>query len=120
MLNHGTVIIFIRDMDRAVKFYTEILGHKLEYYEKDIWASLDAGDGLKIGLHPGTDSAHAPGTNGGTQISFSVTKPIGDVVQTLRTRGAKITGEVREDGPIKLAFVADPDGNELCLFEMSH
>ena len=44
-------------------------------------------------------------------------QPIGDVVEVLSNRGVAFHGPVREEGPVKLAFFADPDGNALYLFE---
>jgi catechol 2,3-dioxygenase-like lactoylglutathione lyase family enzyme len=57
MLSGGLPQIFVSDMDRAVKFYTEVLGMKLEYRFGNHWASLRTGD-LAIGLHP--ESAENP------------------------------------------------------------
>ena len=47
-------------MDRSVRFYTEVLGLKLTNRFGDSWATVEAGKGLTIGLHPA--SAQISGT----------------------------------------------------------
>ena len=44
--------VFVSDMDRAVAFYTDVLGLTLAFRAGDHWASIDAGGGCQIGLHP--------------------------------------------------------------------
>ncbi|MCH8273727.1 MAG: VOC family protein [Armatimonadetes bacterium] len=118
-ISGGTPTIFVSNMDEAVRFYTEALGLKLAYRAGDHWASVDAGDGLTLGLHPATERAPAPGTPGSVQIGLNVTGPIEDVVAALKSRGVPFRGEIVDDaeGAIKLAFFTDPDGNVLYLCE---
>jgi catechol 2,3-dioxygenase-like lactoylglutathione lyase family enzyme len=52
MIEGGTPTIYVSDMERAVEFYTEVLGLRLESRHGDEWASVDAGRGMTIGLHP--------------------------------------------------------------------
>jgi hypothetical protein len=83
------------------------------------WASLDAGDGVKLGLHPAGPKGPIPGTNGATIVGFGVTQPIDDVVAVLSKRGVSFDGPVIDDanGTIRLAYLRDPDGNSLYLCE---
>ena len=117
--------IFVNDLGRSVDFYTKILGLRLIYRAGDHFASIDAGAGTTLGLHPASPSAPAPGTPGATQVGLNVDKPIEDVVATLEARGVQFmsrgtdeqNGAIIEDGPVKLAYFADPDGNPLYLCE---
>ena len=52
MFSRGNVTVYVSNMDRAVRFYSETLGLKLAYRFGDHWASIEAGTGLTIGLHP--------------------------------------------------------------------
>ena len=52
MVTGGNATIIVSNMDRAVQFYTEVLGLKLTNRFGDHWATVDAGKGLTIGLHP--------------------------------------------------------------------
>ena len=94
MIDGGSVTIYVSDMERAVRFYTETLG-------------LHA-------THPG---GPRPGQVGGTQLGFNVARPIEEVVGELRRHGVEVDGPRPGGGPIMLAFFADPDGNPLHLVE---
>jgi catechol 2,3-dioxygenase-like lactoylglutathione lyase family enzyme len=120
MIRGGSPTIFINDMNRAVRFYSETLGLKIAYRSGDKFCMIDAGDGLMISLHPPADNAAPPGTNGATQVGLNVTQAIEQVVETLRTRGVKFNGPIVDDqGKVKLAFFNDPDGNMLYLCQVS-
>ena len=58
MFSGGNVTVYVSNMDKAVRFYSETLGLKLAYRFGDHWASVEAGKGLTIGLHPA--SAQSP------------------------------------------------------------
>jgi catechol 2,3-dioxygenase-like lactoylglutathione lyase family enzyme len=115
----GVATVFVRSMDEAVRFYTETLGLALQFRAGDHWAQVDAGQGFLIGIHPAGDGAN-PGASGGVQIGLSVNRPIAEVVSGLQERGVAFDGGVIDDGPVKLAFFKDPDGNVLYLVETSH
>lgn len=117
MLRGGTVVIFINDMERAVQFYRDILGFKLLYQAGEHWAALDAGNGLMIGLHPKSEANPKPGTHGAISVGFQVTSPIADIVAILKARGVKFRGPIIQDA-ISIAFFADPDDNDLHIFEI--
>src|SRR5215831_5142587 len=59
MFSSGNVTVYVTNMDRAVRFYTDVLGLKLAYRFGDHWASVELGKGLTIGLHP-TNEQPAP------------------------------------------------------------
>jgi len=58
-------------MDRAVRFYSETLGLKLAYRFGDHWASIEAGTGLTIGLHPAS-SVFPAGRKGSMAIGLQL------------------------------------------------
>ncbi len=123
MIKGGSPTIFITDMARAVAFYTEVLGLRLQYRAGDHFAMIDAGDGLSLGLHPPSKSAAAPapGTPESIQVGLNVWKPLAQVVETLESRGVKFQQHgqdpIVDDGAVKLAFFSDPDGTALYLCE---
>ena len=59
MFASGNVTIYVQNMDRAVRFYTETLGLKLAYRFGDHWAAVELGKGLTIGLHPASEESPA-------------------------------------------------------------
>src|SRR4029077_19008376 len=112
MIQGGTPTIHVSDMDRAVAFYTKTLGLRLLEREDDDWASIDAGDGLVLGLQPaggisGRDVKNGGRAAGGSiSIGFNVTAPLEEVIAELRQRGVEFRGPIQgqQDLPIRLAF----------------
>jgi catechol 2,3-dioxygenase-like lactoylglutathione lyase family enzyme len=119
MINGGNATIYVADMDRSVAFYAGILGLQLTFRAGDHWASIDAGAGLTLGLHPAGDRTPSPGVNGGVTVGLQVDEEIERVVASLSARGVTFRGPVVDEGFLKLAFFSDPDGNELYLAESS-
>ncbi len=117
----------IRNMDRAIRFYTTKLGAKLVYRGegemKNYWASIRLG-GVDIWLV-------APDTREARKLSYHtlLVKRIQAVVAGLQKKGVKFEkGEksptsVKVDGPIVWepfggsAFFKDPEGNLLMVWQ---
>ena len=119
MIKGGNATIYVTDLDRSVDFYVETLGLRLAFRAGPHWASIDAGAGLTLGLHPAGARTPVPGVNGAVTVGLQVDEPIDQVVASLSARGVVFRGPVDEEGALKLAFFTDPDGNELYLAELS-
>ena len=117
MISGGNATIYVADMDASVTFYVETLGLRLEFRAGDHWATIDAGKGFQLGLHPASEHKPAPGTAGGVTIGLAVDQPIEHVVSTLTERGVMFQGPIIDEGMLKLAFFTDPDGNTFYLAE---
>ena len=116
----------VGDLDRSIKFYTEILGmtllRKKEYPKGEFTlAFLGYGDekyntALELTYNWGTDKyEHGEGFG---HLAIEV-DDIYRATEEIRGQGGKI---IREPGPMNagttlLAFVADPDGYEIELLE---
>jgi predicted enzyme related to lactoylglutathione lyase len=117
MISGGNATIFISDMDRAVRFYTEVLELRLlERYGND-WARVDAGKGLIIGLHHTSPNYPSPGTKGATMLGLETKENIDGLVSRLKDRGVRIAGEIVRSENGNFAHFADPDGNDMYLWE---
>jgi catechol 2,3-dioxygenase-like lactoylglutathione lyase family enzyme len=105
------VTLFVRDVNRAVRFYVETLGMKLVEEPGSGWAVIDAGDGFRIGLHEGAvvegRGAFAP------SVGLYPKVPLREAVAIFENRGVKF--EIKDDGPVTLAYFRDPDDNVLYL-----
>jgi len=105
----------VRDMGRAVRFYTEALGMKVVSGD-EYWTSLDCG-GTRVGLHaadavpPVPRDAH--GAHAGATLTLRSTDVAGDR-KRLERAGAKVLGSADEPWGEMLVF-EDPDGNVLKL-----
>ena len=117
MISSALPTVYVKDIVAAVRFYTEILGCKLQFQSGPYWAQVDAGRGTSIGLHPPSAKAPAPGTHGSISIGFYVNGSIDDTVETLKAKGVRFHGPIVADPPVRLAFFSDPDGNDLYLCE---
>lgn len=119
MISGGVTTVYVSDMNHAVHFYTDVLGLKLTYRHGDHWAQIDAGDGMRIGLHPVTEHTPKSGIDGSVNIGLNVDQPLDIVVTSLQQRGAQFLGPIVADekGGIRLAFLRDMDGNTLYLCE---
>lgn len=123
---HATLIP-VRNMDRAVKFYTSTLGgellQRMEGEMKDFWASVKV-SGSELWLV-------SPEEREKTELAYSVfiVDDIKGVVAELKrkgvkfNRGEKMSKESRVEGPIAYdstgatAFFKDSEGNLLMLFQ---
>jgi len=117
MINGGNATIYVTDMNRSVKFFTEMLGLKLDYQAGPEWAQINAGKGLLLGLHGTHEGGPQVGQAGSTIVGFEVDEPMDNVYQALSTRGVKFDGPVVDTGHVKLANFRDPDGNAFYLSE---
>jgi predicted enzyme related to lactoylglutathione lyase len=118
MVTGGNATVFISDMDASVRFYTEILGLRLTNRFGNSWATVEAGKGLTIGLHPASPKYPAPGTKGATIIGLEIDEAIGSVVERLSRQGVKIKGSIVQSEPGNFVHLEDPDGNEIYFWEV--
>jgi len=120
MFSSGNVTIYVSNMDRAVRFYTETLGLRLAYRFGDHWASVELGKGLTIGLHPASGNMPA-GRPGSMAIGLELSGvSIEDAVARLGAKGVQFQGSINDEGKSgKFVGFADPDGNQLYLAELN-
>jgi catechol 2,3-dioxygenase-like lactoylglutathione lyase family enzyme len=111
---HGIdhVYYWTRDLDRAVAFYTGVLGLTLTRRAGGEWAEFDAGP-VRLALH-GTDDAEVP--PGGTVV-FRV-DDLDEARWSLQQRGVVFDGhEAEVPGVARFTTFHDPDGNPIQLIE---
>lgn len=114
ILTSGNVTVIVSDMGRSISFYTETLGLELKIRYGDNYAEI-AVEGLTVALHPPVRGG--PSSAGPQSLSIGLAVPnLHAAVEELRGRGVSFS-RVTEDGFVKLAFFADPDGTPLYLAE---
>ena len=118
MISGGNATVFVSDMDAAIHFYTEVLDLKLTNRFGNHWATVEAGKGLTIGLHPASKKYPAPGTKGGIMLGLEINEPIERVLARLREKGVAVEAPVRDDSGT-FAHLNDRDGNEIYLWEVN-
>ena len=115
MFRDANVTVMVSDLDKAVKFYTEVLSLKLIFLAKDNWATVSA-PGLTIGLHPASEHGPKPGNSESLSIGLGI-DDLEKSMEELKKRGV-VFSHVLDDGPVRLAFFTDPDKNPLYLSQM--
>ncbi len=118
MIDGGNATLFVSDMDKAVDFYTRVLGLRLRMRAADHWAEVDAGSGFVIGLHPRSPLAGEPGSVGAMQIGLNVTEKLEEVAERLAKDGVQLDGGITDDGEVgRFARLSDMDGNRIYLWQ---
>jgi lactoylglutathione lyase len=103
-----TLMVYVRDMDRSVAFYRDVLGLPLDM-QSPYWSQFSLGNGVILGLHPRSE-AEMKTPQGGWTAGFSV-----EDVRAFKARIADSAGSVVMDlhdvpGGV-IVEIADPDGN---------
>jgi uncharacterized protein (TIGR00369 family) len=111
----GNATVYVSDLPRAVGFYTERLG-MASSWANDYVANLDAGRGFTVALVRASDGMPVPGTAGSITMTLTVSRPLDEAIAELRAAGIDVSGPFDSDR-IRLAVVADPDGNRLSIAE---
>jgi catechol-2,3-dioxygenase len=114
-LNHA--VLYVRDLDRSVDFYRDVLGFELVDRRRDQMAFLRAKDSENhhdLGLARVGMQAPSPpeGSVGLYHLAWEVGRiqDLVPVMEALRKRGA-LTG-ASDHGATKSVYGLDPDGNE--------
>ena len=111
-LGIATVWVPVNDMQRAVTFYRDVLGLRLTS-EGDYWTEFDA-NGLTIGLNGGEQAQIAD--EGGAVITFQPTGTIDEEMDSLKSHGADIRGEISDHPWGRIFPFRDTEGNDLQVY----
>jgi predicted enzyme related to lactoylglutathione lyase len=119
-----TTMLPVSDMDRAARFYGDTLGLHQKATGADGSRIFDAGNGDAIGLLPAESGAQS----GHTVLTFEVSDLAGEI-RELEGRGVhfadydlpdlKTVDHIAEMGNEKAAWFSDPEGNVLCIHEVT-
>ncbi|MGH1569086.1 MAG: VOC family protein [Nitrosopumilus sp.] len=112
----GNVILAVKDIDKSLQFYNEIIGLPIKSQRRS-WVDLGT-TGALLSLHPASLTAQHVGDSidNGITIGFLV----GDVqsaVDELKEKGVTVHRDVIEKDAGKNAIILDPDGYLISLFE---
>jgi predicted enzyme related to lactoylglutathione lyase len=105
------VYYHVRNMDKAIAFYRDVLGFPLK--SRDYVARFEV-DGVLFELVPAPEGAAVSGP-GNARLSLGVSD-IQDAIRYLESFGVNATPARQEVGGM-LSLFKDPDGNEMCLWQ---
>ena len=110
-----TVIYHVSDLERARRWYAEVLGVK-PYFDQPFYVGFNVG-GFELGLDPDMSNV----AKGNNVVAYWGTRDVEATYKRLLELGAKKHEEVREVGDlIRTATVTDPFGNVFGIIENPH
>lgn len=109
------VVVFVRDLAVAKKFYVEQLGLPL-VQETQMMLEFFPGAGAKLGVAMAMHEAAMPLVGRHTGITLQVPQLV-ELYQKLTAAGVSFPEPLEASPWGKMAVVADPDGNQLALVD---
>ncbi len=113
----------VNDVDKAIPFYTEILGFKLEMHPAPGFASLSRGDLQLLLNRPGAGGAgqampdgQVPAPGGWNRIQIEV-DDLEATVNKLRNAHGRLRNAIVTGNGGKQILIEDPSGNPIELFQ---
>ena len=114
----GLAWIVVKDVKKAVKFYTEIVGLKLmEFHEEFCWAELEGHDGgARLGIGQACPEMSGNVQPGQNAIMTYTVKNLEAAIADMAKKEVKLIGDVQDiPGHVKMQMFSDLDGN---LFQL--
>lgn len=108
-------MVVVKDMDRSVAFYRDVLGLKL-LFQTPGWSSLSAGN-VEIGLHSESEHLKVRPTES-SQMGFYV-DDIQATLARLKAQGTHVLMPPKEEDFGTLAVFTDPDGYHIQLCQLT-
>lgn len=105
----------VADLERSIRFYTEVLGFRITERRDDLqFVHVDCGvQGLQLGLSAGDAHPPAPGS---VVLNFDVRGDVDEVRASLEKKGVRFPEPTWViPGKVRLASFLDPDGYRLRL-----
>ena len=109
--NFDCVVYYVSDMERAIRFYRDVLGFR--FLSRDDVARFDI-DGVLFELVPAPDKSALRGA-GNARLCLRVAD-VEQALKALQAKGAR-TGPAQRKAAGVLGSVEDPDGNEICFWQ---
>ncbi len=103
------MISVVKDMDKVIDFYENVLGLKV-LYKTDDWAELSFNDDLELALHKVGGDEHFSNAGIGFQVENCE-----EATKYYESKGVKIDTRCQERGNNILTQFADPEGNVIWL-----
>jgi catechol 2,3-dioxygenase-like lactoylglutathione lyase family enzyme len=118
-----SVRYIVSDVDAAIRFYTEMLGFKLEMHPAPGFAGLSKGNLNLLLNRPGAggagqtlDAAKVPSPGGWSRFQLEV-DDLAALVTMLKSAGARFRSDIVVGNGGKQILIDDPSGNCVELFE---
>lgn len=108
-------MLYANDLDRAVAFYKDRLGFKVNFHHPKAYASLfHEGMGCRLDLHPSEANSKDIGFGA---ITYFATENMDRDIAALKEKGVKVAEPRREGNSPRFVTFWDSEGNALGLEE---
>jgi predicted enzyme related to lactoylglutathione lyase len=108
----SVVFLYVRDMQRSLAFYRDLLGIPLEGDER--WAETTFPGGVRFALHAAHEGI-SDLSSGTVKLSFEV-EDADAAAEVLRAQGTEVREAIRDEWGTALE-IDDPDGYTVNLFQ---
>ena len=108
----NVLYLYVRDMERSLGFYRDLLGLPMEGDEH--WQEARFGDGFRFALHVAHEGLGEL-SSGTVHIDFQVTD-VDEAAGKLRAAGVEVRETMRDEWGSAVEVI-DPDGYAIQLFE---
>ena len=122
-MNGVSVRYIVADVDKAIPFYTDMLGFHLDMHPAPGFASLSRGELRLLLNRPGAGGAgqsmpsgQSPQPGGWNRFQIEV-EDIEATVEKLKAAGARFRNEIVTGNGGKQILIEDPSGNPIELFQ---
>jgi catechol 2,3-dioxygenase-like lactoylglutathione lyase family enzyme len=116
----GFVKVFVTDLEKSLRFYTETLGMELDYADGKDWAQFKSGDDVSLAIERCAADRSVLGSRLVGRL-VGVTLMVDDIADTyerLTAKGVQFTGKPeKQPWGGTLAHFEDLDGNVLTLMQ---
>jgi len=115
----GNVILAVKDLDKSIKFYNEIIGLPIKD-RRNTWVDLGT-SGALLSLHPASLTVQHVGSSieNGISLGFIV-GDLKSALEEVKTKGVTIYRDIIEKDAGKNAVILDPDEYLISLFEPTY
>lgn len=109
--------IVVEDIEKAIKFYTEVAGLQLKEYHKEFfWAELSGPNGILLGISQ--ESPENPIRAGQNAVVTISVENLDDAIAHFKARHVTFVDEVVEvPGHVKMISFRDASGNIMQLVQ---
>ena len=117
-----SVRYIVTDVEAAIRFYTDLLGFRLDLHPAPGFAALSQGNLRLLLNRPGAGGAGqavggaAPAPGGWNRFQF-VVEDLAATVARLKEAGARFRGDIVVGNGGSQCLVEDPSGNPIELFQ---
>ena len=111
----GAVILLVSNMEKSIRFYSDILELPVKSRDKD-WTEFFKNDTV-LALHPAPKKKKTLKTGSGILVGFEVTD-LDSTVKKLKEKRVKFFKKPKEEPFGKHAIVQDPDGHLISIAQI--